>query len=98
MKTFYTEVFGFAIKHSNDQLIEIDTNSHTIYAMNETQFVGLVMELLVDNLDDAKEYFQANGCKILKWEGKGRDCYIEDPFGIRYNVWETASHKKEEQL
>ncbi len=49
------------------------------------------MELFVDDLDTAKAHFLANGCKILRWHGKGKDCYIEDPFGVRFNVWEQQT-------
>jgi hypothetical protein len=31
---------------------------------------------------------EANGCRILRWRCKGQDCYIEDPFRVRHNVWE----------
>jgi hypothetical protein len=30
----------------------------------------------------------ANGCKVLRWRGKGQDCYIQDPFGVIFNLWE----------
>lgn len=46
------------------------------------------MELFVDDLEKAKEHLLSNGCTILKWEGKGKDCYIEDPYGLRFNIWE----------
>jgi len=22
------------------------------------------------------------------WEGKGKDCYMRDPFGLTFNLWE----------
>jgi predicted enzyme related to lactoylglutathione lyase len=46
------------------------------------------MELFVDDLEAAKQVLLANGCKVLRWKGKSQDCYIEDPFGVRFNIWE----------
>jgi len=25
---------------------------------------------------------------VVKWEGKGNDCYMRDPFGLVFNLWE----------
>ena len=46
------------------------------------------MELFVDDLDKAREILETNGCKILRWRGKGQDCYVQDPFGVIFNIWE----------
>ncbi len=42
----------------------------------------------MDDLEAARQELVANGCKVLRWRGKGQDCYIEDPFGVIYNIWE----------
>ena len=47
------------------------------------------MELFVDDLEAAKRFLTDNGCKIIRWEGLGKDCYIEDPFGLRFNIWQV---------
>ena len=49
---------------------------------------GPVMELFVEDLEKAREILVANGCKVLRWRGKGQDCYIQDPFGVIFNIWE----------
>ena len=46
------------------------------------------MELFVDDLEAAREVLIANGYKVLRWKGKGQDCYVQDPFGVRFNIWE----------
>jgi predicted enzyme related to lactoylglutathione lyase len=46
------------------------------------------MELFVDDLAEARKRLEANGCKVLRWRGKGQDCYIQDPFGVIFNIWE----------
>lgn len=49
---------------------------------------GIVLELVVDNVEDARVYLEENGCKILHWDGAGKTCFVEDPFGIRFNIWQ----------
>ena len=51
---------------------------------------GIILELFVDNLEKAKQCLIDNGCEIIKWKGKGKgkDCFIIDPFGIVFNIWE----------
>jgi len=49
---------------------------------------GPVLELFVDNLEKARDVLLANGCKVVVWKGKRQDCYIQDPFGVIYNLWE----------
>ncbi|MGY8787231.1 MAG: VOC family protein [Fidelibacterota bacterium] len=46
------------------------------------------MEYFVNNVEDARYYLEAKGCKVIKWEGKGKDCYMQDPFGLTFNLWE----------
>jgi hypothetical protein len=59
-----------------------------IFIIADDEFRGPVLELFVDNLELAGQILVANGCKVLRWRGKGQDCYIEDPFGVIYNIWE----------
>ena len=35
-----------------------------------------------------KATFSRKSCEIVRWEGKGMNCYVRDPFGMVFNVWE----------
>jgi hypothetical protein len=48
------------------------------------------LEFLVEDLEAARDHLIGNGCKIIKWEGKGKDCYLQDPFGVVFNLWEKS--------
>ena len=85
---FYSNVLGFENRSTDPELGDFDANPLNLFVLEDEEFRGPVMELFVDDLEEAREYLEANGCKILRWRGKGQDCYIEDPFGVRYNVWE----------
>ena len=28
------------------------------------------------------------GCQLIRWEGKGGCCYMQDPFGFMFNLFE----------
>ena len=85
---FYTKVIGFENRSDNPELADLDANPLNIFIIEDDEFRGPVLELFVADLDTARQELVANGCKVLRWRGKGQDCYIEDPFGVIYNIWE----------
>ena len=85
---FYTKVLGFQNRSTDPELGYMDANPINLFVLEDDEFRGPVMELFVDNLDEARETLEANGCKVLRWRGKGQDCYIQDPFGVIFNLWE----------
>jgi len=88
---FYASVLGFKNRSTDPELADFDASPINLLVLEDDEFRGPVMELFVENLEEAREYLEANGCKILRWRGKGQDCYIEDPFGARFNVWEQKA-------
>jgi catechol 2,3-dioxygenase-like lactoylglutathione lyase family enzyme len=85
---FYTEVLGFADRSENPELADLDAEPLNIFIIGDDEFSEPVLELFVDDLEAARDKLVSKGCKVLRWRGKGQDCYIEDPFGVVYNIWE----------
>ncbi len=85
---FYTDVLGFQNRSQDPELADIDAKPINLFIIEDDEFRGPVMELFVDDLEQAREKLVANGCKVLRWRGKGQDCYIKDPFGVIFNLWE----------
>jgi len=85
---FYTNVLGFQNRSNDPELGELDASPINLLILEDDDIRGPVMELFVDDLVEARKILEANGCKVLRWRGKGQDCYIEDPFGVRFNIWE----------
>lgn len=85
---FYTNVLGFQNRSNDPNLGDLDANLINLFILEDTEFRGPVMELFVDDLEEARKTLEANGCKVLRWHGKGQDCYIRDPFGVIFNIWE----------
>jgi catechol 2,3-dioxygenase-like lactoylglutathione lyase family enzyme len=85
---FYTEVIGFENRSQDPELADLDASPLNIFIIKDDEVRGPVLELFVDDLEAARQELVANGCKVLRWRGKGQDCYIQDPFGVIYNIWE----------
>ncbi len=87
---FYTNVLGFQNRSDNPALADLDASPLTLFVIEDPEISGPVMELFVDDLEEARETLVAKGCKVLRWRGKGQDCYVKDPFGVVFNVWEET--------
>jgi predicted enzyme related to lactoylglutathione lyase len=85
---FYTNVLGFENRSQDPELADLDASPLNLFILKDDEFRGPVMELFVDDLEQAREKLVANGCQVLRWRGKGQDCYIKDPFGVVFNLWE----------
>lgn len=85
---FYTRILGFLNRSDDPEHAIIDAKPLTIFIDKDYDMSGPVLELFVENLEEARDVLLENGCKVLVWKGKGQDCYIQDPFGVVYNLWE----------
>jgi len=90
--TFYKETMGLDVQES-DKHLSIQNGPIFMYVQENPGVEGVVMEYFVDDLDEAKAYLEANGCTVVKWEGRGKDCYMKDPFGLTFNLWENELDK-----
>jgi predicted enzyme related to lactoylglutathione lyase len=88
---FYTQVLGFTNRSKDPEHAVLDAQPLTIFIDKDYDMKGPVLELFVDNLEETRDRLLANGCKIIIWKGKGQDCYIQDPFGVIYNLWEDEN-------
>jgi catechol 2,3-dioxygenase-like lactoylglutathione lyase family enzyme len=85
---FYSNILGFQNRSDNPELGDLDADPINLFVLEDAEFCGPVMELFVDDLEEARKTLEANGCKVLRWRGKGGDCYVQDPFGVIFNIWE----------
>jgi catechol 2,3-dioxygenase-like lactoylglutathione lyase family enzyme len=87
---FYTNVLGFQDRSDDPHLADLDASPLNLFVIGDPEIRGPVMELFVDDLEQARKTLVAKGCKVLRWRGKGQDCYVEDPFGVVFNIWEKT--------
>jgi catechol 2,3-dioxygenase-like lactoylglutathione lyase family enzyme len=85
---FYSHVLGFANRSNDPAIADHDANPLNLFVIEDDQVSGPVMELFVENLELARDKLLAHGCEVIRWRGKGQDCYIRDPFGVIFNLWE----------
>jgi catechol 2,3-dioxygenase-like lactoylglutathione lyase family enzyme len=87
---FYTNVLGFRNRSDDPDLADLDASPLNLFVIEDPEIRGPVMELFVEDLEQARETLVAKGCEILRWRGKGQDCYVRDPFAVIFNVWEKT--------
>jgi len=87
---FYRDKIGLEIVDSDVEQVEFDTAPVRLFVDNGPG-PNLIFELLVPNLEEAREDLLAKGCEVVRWEGKGKTCYVRDPFGFMFNVWEDPA-------
>ena len=88
---FYSRVFGFKNRSPDPELGEFDASPFNLYLIEDQEITGLIHELFVEDLEGARDILVQNGCQVIRWRGKGQDCYIRDPFGVIYNLWEIQA-------
>jgi catechol 2,3-dioxygenase-like lactoylglutathione lyase family enzyme len=86
---FYTTVLGFPNRSVDPDLADLDASPLNLFIIEDHEPRGPVMELFVDDLEAARDHLVAHGCRVLRWRGKGQDCYVQDPFGVVYNLWQA---------
>ena len=85
---FYASVFGFENRSKDPALGDFDASPLNFFVIEDEELDGGVLELFVEDLEKARAELEKNGCEVIRWRGKGQDCYIRDPFGVIYNLWE----------
>ena len=88
---FYSNVLGFADRYTDPALGDHDASPLRLFVIEDDEVKGPVMELFVNDLQEAREELLAHGCEVIRWRGKGQDCYIRDPFGVIFNLWEIST-------
>lgn len=87
---FYRSVLGFALRRRDDDVEELDADPLTIFVLHDDEVSGPVHKLFVDDLETARDTLVAAGCEVVRWHGKGADCYVRDPFGVIFNLWQSG--------
>lgn len=87
---FYRDVIGLEVVSDTDDMAELTAGPLRLF-VDRRDRQQLVLELIVDDLEEARKELVAAGCQVICWEGKGKDCYIRDPFGQVFNLWEATN-------
>ncbi|HEV2687675.1 MAG TPA: VOC family protein [Bryobacteraceae bacterium] len=82
---FYVEQLGFAITDEKPHMISLH-GDHINLFIERGPALGPVLDVTVDNVEDAKLRLVKTGCEIVKDEPDFPRCYVKDPFGLTYNL------------
>ena len=82
---FYVKQLGFTITDEKSNMISLHGNHINLF-IERGPALGGVLEVTVDNVEEAKLRLVKNGCEIVKDEPDFPRCYIKDPFGLIYNL------------
>jgi catechol 2,3-dioxygenase-like lactoylglutathione lyase family enzyme len=82
---FYVRGLGFEITAEAPNLISIH-GPHINLFIEQGPKLGPVLEVTVENIEEAKARLTKEGCEIIKDEPDFPRCYVRDPFGLIYNL------------
>jgi predicted enzyme related to lactoylglutathione lyase len=83
--SFYVQQLGFEITDLNPKMIGLHGENINLF-IEPGPALGPVLEVTVASVEEAKLRLVKNGCKIVKDEPDFPRCYIQDPFGLIYNL------------
>jgi hypothetical protein len=83
--SFYVNHLGFEITGETPQLISLH-GKHINLFIERGPSLGPVLEVTIDNVEEAKLRLLKNGCEIIKDEPDFPRRYVKDPFGLIYNL------------
>jgi len=82
---FYVKSLGFEITDDNPNMIGLH-GEHINLFIEPGPTLGPVLEVTVDNVEEARRRLVKSGCQVVKDEPDFPRCYIKDPFGLIYNL------------
>jgi len=82
---FYVTQLGFEITDEQPNMISLH-GEHINLFIERGPPLGPVLEVTVDDVEKAKLRLVKNGSKIIKDEPGVPRTYIQDPFGLIYNL------------
>lgn len=82
---FYVEQLGFMITDDSPQMISLQGNNINLF-IERGPALGPVLEVTVDNVNEAKRRLVASGATIVKDEPEFPRTYVQDPYGLIYNL------------
>jgi catechol 2,3-dioxygenase-like lactoylglutathione lyase family enzyme len=82
---FYVRHLGFEITDDNPKMIGLH-GPHINLFIEPGPPLGPVLEVTVDNVEEATRRLLKNGCEVVKDEPEFPRRYVKDPYGLIYNL------------
>jgi predicted enzyme related to lactoylglutathione lyase len=82
---FYVDQLGFIIDDPDPRMIGLHGKNINLFVEPGPK-LGPVLEVTVDDVEEAKSRLVQHGCEVVKDEPHFPRTYIKDPFGLIYNL------------
>jgi len=88
-RAFYEGVLGLALFMDEPNILGFEAGGLRLFVEKRPAF-GPVLEFLVDDLAAAKTRLLAAGCRLVEEDAAIPRLYLNDPFGLTFNVGERG--------
>jgi predicted enzyme related to lactoylglutathione lyase len=82
---FYGSVLGLPVTMRSKTMMGFETGAFCLYVEKGKEH-GPVFEFLVPDVQAAKRKLVAAGCTVLEEDASLPRCYIQDPYGVVFNI------------
>jgi catechol 2,3-dioxygenase-like lactoylglutathione lyase family enzyme len=89
-RVFYETVLGFKVTNETEAMLRVETGAIRLF-VEKGEPHGPVFDFLVHDVQAAKNDLLAAGCVLVEEDPSIPRCYLRDPFGLVFNVGQTAS-------
>ena len=83
--SYYVDQLGFTITGVEPQMVSLHGDQINLF-IERGPALGPVLEVTVDNVEEARLRLVRNGGEIVKDEPGHPRCYIKDRYGLIYNL------------
>lgn len=94
--SFYADVLGLDVVRAAEGSAELAAKPVRMF-IDEGEPLGPILEFFVPDLEKARQYLMELGCVAVKWEGVGGRCYLKDPFGFIFNLYQAPEFFEDPQ-
>ena len=82
---FYAHTLGLQITEDQADLVSLRGPNLNLF-LERGPKLGPVLEVFVEDVAATRSALVAKGCMVLKDEPAFPRCYVQDPFGLIYNL------------
>ncbi|HTD28759.1 MAG TPA: VOC family protein [Xanthomonadaceae bacterium] len=87
---FYGSVLGLPVTLRSDTMMGFETGSICLY-VEKGKPHGPVFDFLVADVQATRDALIAAGCKLIEEDASVPRCYVQDPFGLVFNIGQAPS-------
>ncbi|HEY2071436.1 MAG TPA: VOC family protein [Rhizomicrobium sp.] len=87
---FYVNLLGFEITDETPEMVSLCGANINMFIERGPSLCP-ILEVMVPNVAEARAKLTANGALVIKDEPEVPRCYVQDPYGLTYNLRGTGS-------